>query len=238
MLLVLASRYDESARALVAAWADHPVRLLTPADLSRAGWRYSSCCPQSGTAVIGAQSIPVREISGVLTRLPSVYENDLIDMAAEDRAYAAVEMSAFLLAWLAALRCPVVNRPTPTCLSGPYWRRERWLYEASRAGIPVAAYSRDSRKPESEEDWYALPPGGAEVTVIGDRCVGDVDASLQDQARRMARLAGVELLAVQFTAAERGALVAGAHTWPNLGGIAVRAALLEYLRAARSGVAA
>src|SRR5712691_9521340 len=108
MLVVLASRSDESARALV-AWAGHPVSLLTPADLSRAGWQYRSCCRHVGTAVIHGQVVPVGEIDGVLTRLPSVSENDLTDIAAEDRAYAAVEMSAFLLAWLAGLRCPVVN---------------------------------------------------------------------------------------------------------------------------------
>lgn len=234
MLLVLASRQDESARALVAAWAGHPVRLMTPVDLLRAGWRHWAERPEAGTAVIGGEEIAVSAISGVLTRLPAVGEDDLLEIAAGDRGYAAVEISAFLLAWLTELRCPVLNRPTAASLAGPNWRRERWAREALRIGIPAAPCRRDTRAAECDDAWYAAPAGAAQITVVGDRSIGSADHSLHEQARRLARRADVDLLACTFSGPERGAPLVGAHVWPCLTGAEVRDALLDHFQRGRA----
>src|SRR5579872_3914402 len=124
MLVVLAHRYDQEARELVSHWSASDARLLTSADLSRKGWRHFSDEPTASTAVISGRVVPVDQISGVLTLLTGVFEQELVDIVPSDRSYAAAEMTAFLLCWLSTLKCPVLNRPTPTCLSGPYWRRE------------------------------------------------------------------------------------------------------------------
>src|SRR5262245_49828372 len=144
-VLVVASPRDAVARRLVERWAAHGALRLGPADLSVAGWRhYVGGPPRAGAAaaVAGGRPVETAAISGVLTRLPRVAEADLAHVVAADRAYAAAEMTAFLLSWLAALTCPVLNRPTPGCLSGPSWWPEQWAAAAARVGIPTRPMRR------------------------------------------------------------------------------------------------
>ena len=110
MLVVVASRYDEAARSLVDRWANQEARLLTCEDLSVVGWRYSmsgkdevSSSLLDSTAVVDGQVVAVEEISGVLTRLPCVFEQELLHIVPDDRAYIASEMNAFLISWLSEL---------------------------------------------------------------------------------------------------------------------------------------
>src|SRR5262245_34157967 len=125
MILVLASRSDENARSLVDRWESHGARLLVPECLSVVGWRHRGSARPSSRAVLGGVPVNGAEIRGVLSRLPSVMPSDLLHICAEDRAYVAAEMTAFLVAWLASLPCPVLNRPTPTSLAGPLLRQEQ-----------------------------------------------------------------------------------------------------------------
>src|SRR5229473_654434 len=124
MLVVLAHRYDQEARELVSRWSASGACLLTSADLSCKGWRHSSEESAASTALVSGRVVHVDQISGVLTLLPGVFEEELVDIVPSDRSYVAAEMTAFLLCWLSTLQCPVLNRPTPTCLSGLYWRQE------------------------------------------------------------------------------------------------------------------
>lgn len=102
MLVVVASRYDEIARSLVDCWAKQGARLLTCEDLSVVGWRHSlrgvggdSSPLLDSTAVVDAQVVGVEEISGVLIRLPCVFEQELLHIVPDDRAYvAAVDLLA------------------------------------------------------------------------------------------------------------------------------------------------
>jgi len=110
MLVVVASHYDEAARSLVDRWANQEARLLTCEDLSVVGWRYSmsgkdevSSSLLDSTAVVDGQVVGVEEISGVLTRLPCVFEQELLHIVPDDRAYIASEMNAFLISWLSEL---------------------------------------------------------------------------------------------------------------------------------------
>ncbi len=223
MIVVVASRYDEMAAALAARW---DAALLTPVDLSAPGWRYFAADPGRGTAVAGDRLISNNQITGVLTRLPSISEQELDHVAAEDRAYVAAEMRAFLLAWLSALPCPVVNRPTPDCLCGPAWRTERWLALAGRLGIPVQPVGRDTTV-EFAADWA---DEGAAVTVVGERCFGSVDSSLADHARRLASAAVVALLEVQFSGPQRGSRLVGVRLCPDLSSPEIADAALRCLQ--------
>ena len=54
-----------------------------------------------------------------------------------ERDYAAAEITAFALSWLAAVPGAVRNRPTPTCLAGPSPNPLRAAVVAHRAGLPV-----------------------------------------------------------------------------------------------------
>jgi hypothetical protein len=232
MIIILASRWDPSAEAMAACWAHRPVGVMTPQDLCVSGWRQhlgvgKSARNSSDVAVAQRRLLPQREITGVLTRLPWVTDGEVLEVVAHDRGYVATEMTAFLLFWLSRLRCPVLNRPTPTCLSGPYWRAEKWVHVAARAGIPVQAVRRDTR---SESAPNALPPTmPVAVTVVGRRIFGEAHPELLNQSRRLAELADVALLTVRFAGAERGAAFIGADTFPALDDERFKEAALEYL---------
>ena len=233
MLLVVAGRHDGVAKALVDRWAGHGAALLTADDLSAAGWRHPLGGAQratAATAVAGGRVVAGHAITGVLTRRPYVAEQELGHIVPADRAYVAAEMTAFLLSWLSGLACPVLNRPTASCLAGPNWWPEQWVHLAARLGMPVRPVRRH----------VALGAGGAvaaagpqpiTVTVVGDRCFGPVDAALAAQARRLAGAAGAEMLAVRFSGGEAGADFLGADPWPDVAAPAIADAVLDYLRA-------
>lgn len=229
MLVVVAGRHDEKARDLAERWAPWGAAVLTCEDLSVAGWRHLLDAPEDSEVVIDGQVVAAREISGVLTRLPCVPERELRRIVREDRTYVAAEMTAFLHSWLDGLRCPVLNRPTPTFLTGPGWRHERWIYAAARLGIPVqpVAWRLDYEAEAQEEK--SVPPD-VTVTVVGARCLGTADGALVAQARRLAGAAGADLLAVRFSEAEAGFKLHSADPWVDVSSPEVADAMLEYFR--------
>lgn len=231
MLVITATQQDLVAQALGSLWAVHDAALLTPADLSISGWRDYLNTNKGSTAVVSGQIVAVEEITGVFTRLPCVFEQELDTIVPEDRSYVATEMTAFLLSWLSRLKCPVLNRPTPTSLSGPYWRQERWIYAAAQVGIPVRQLHRQAVLPTVTQ--FELPDlHSVTVTVVGTHCFGAVDDALAIQARRLADLAQVDLLAVQFSSSEPGASFISANVWPDIATNEVADAILAYLQRA------
>ncbi|HXO00195.1 MAG TPA: hypothetical protein VN881_14055 [Candidatus Acidoferrales bacterium] len=227
-LLILASANDETARRLATLWKGDGARLVLPRDLSRPGWKYQPGQVESSVAAVDGELIPARQISGVLTRLGNIAENELIEIASGDREYVAREMSAFLLAWLSALTCPMLNRPGSICLSGPNWRPEQWAHAASQAAIPVVPSRR--RVPYENEPSPASryePP--VTVTVVGKKCFGPKDKFLHDGARRIARRANVELLAVNFVGSGKDARFLSADLWPNISAPDIADAVKEHL---------
>jgi hypothetical protein len=226
-MIILASRYDEMASALAARWESDRVALLTPADLSVCGWRYYAGAPQAGVSVANGQLVRNDQIGGVLTRLRRVDGRELDHVEFEDRAYVASEMNAFLLAWVSALKCPVLNRPSPESLCGPEWRLERWVRFAAGLGVPVQPVQRDSAAcsmPSVDSD--------ALVTVVGGRGFGQVDTSLAGHATRIAAAAGIDLLEVRFTGHERDSRFLNVNLMPDLSNSEVADAVLHYFRGA------
>ena len=233
-LLILASARDEAARQLSMLWESASTRLLLPRDLSRPGWRYQPGQIETSIAVANGELIAAKHISGVLTRLGSVTEDELIEIAPPDRPYAAQEMNAFLVAWLSALRCPVLNRPGPVCLSGPNWRPEQWVHAAAHAGVPVIAARR--RVPDDGEASAALrdaPP--VTVTIVGKKSFGPKDRFLHDYTRRVARCANVEFLAVSFEGSGQNARFLSANLWPNISTPEMAVAVYDHLAARTRG---
>jgi len=237
MLVVVASIWDEAARTLVERWEPYGAGLLTVNDLSRAGWAHYLEAPDRSRAVIGERVVATGDISGILTRLPAVTEQELSEIVPEDRAYAAAEMTAFLTFWLSTLRCPVLNQPSASCLCGPSWRPEQWTLAASRLGLPVVPRRRctppfgggiSAAMDESPLLFADYPTGVVQMTVIGDRCIGAGDGDLARQARLLATAAGVELLAVHFSGSEAGSQFVDAHLWVDISDDAVGESLLHY----------
>jgi hypothetical protein len=226
IVLLLASRRDAPAAALAARAADAGVRLMTPHDLSQEGWTFHLGDPSGMTAVLAGRPLRAAAIAGVVTRLAGVTEDDLPHIAPEDRGYVAAEMNAFLLAWLTSLACPLVNRPTPQCLSGPHWRQERWVIAAERLGIPARPVVRRA----GDGIGPASARAGHVVTVVGSRHFGTDDAVLAQRAYALADAAGVELLAVEFDGPRRDARFVDASLWPDLRDGAIADAVLALVR--------
>jgi hypothetical protein len=198
--------------------------LLSPSDLSVAGWLYPPGRAAS-RAVTGGRQIKSSDIEGVVTRIPWIYEHDLQRLAPEDRAYAAAEMSAFLLAWLSQLRCPVLNQPTPTCLAGPFWRHEKWVHTAAQLGIPVFNAHRDTRG-HGLVDAGPLR-GDVTVDIVGRNCYGEVSATASGFATQLAGAAGVDLLTVRFDCAGPQPRFCAASIWPDITVPQIADALLQ-----------
>jgi len=211
MLVVLAYRYDSAAQALVQRWraAGEEAVLLTCADLARPGWRYVAGNPAAGFADIEGQVIATSAITAVVTRMPAVSEAELGHVHEEDRGYAAAEIQAFLLAWLSSLVCPVLNRPSPSNLGGPWWSLAQWVQRARRLDVaarPVtyrAVFETDGSPGNSRVDGSSIPVDvvGHRAFLAGGREPADSEAALARAAVSLARDAGVELLRVYF---ERG----------------------------------
>lgn len=238
MLVVVAGRNDEEARGLAERWAPWGGAVLTCEDLTTAGWRYRPDGPEVSRAVIDGRPVAASDIAGVLTRLPYVPEGELTRrIAREDRAYAAAEMTAFLRSWLAGLRCPVLNRPTSTCLSAPGWRREQTVFVAAQLGIPVQPVTWRLDPGSGIVEERPGPPDTT-VTVVGARCLGTADGTLAEHARRLAGAAGVDLLAVRFDETEAGFELHGVDPWADISSPEVADAVLEhFLVSGRSNAA-
>jgi hypothetical protein len=231
MIVVLAHDRDAPAHRLVEIWSAHGARLMTPADLSRPGWTHYLGDPGREVAVVSGQAVPVESFTGVVTRIPGITPDDLPHVVEDDRPYVAAEMTAFLTAWLSSLPCPVINRPATNSLMGAPHASEGWAALAARAGLRLPWTRRVFPSP-AEIVW---PTDAVTVSVLGDRCFGDVDPALAAQACRLGAAAGVELLAVMFSHPRADAAFLGAHLWPDVASAALAAALLARLVRAAPG---
>jgi hypothetical protein len=220
VLVVVASDQDSTAQVVVSRWAGLDAAQLSPRDLTRPGWIYDPDRPMDGAAVINGRLVNVRSIDAVVTRLSWVTPRDVSsEIAALDREYAASEISAFLLAWLTSLSCPVVNRPTPRCLAGPHRRPQEWVHTAAQLGIRVRPWRL------SEQPLADLPS----VSVVAKTCFGEMDDLLKQQAARLAEAAGATLLNVYFSSPLADAEFVSADMWPDLSQPPVAEALRVHL---------
>lgn len=240
-VVVVANAHDDAAARWCGTHAHLGLVRMTPADLSRPGWVFRPADPQTSTIVADGRIMPSKAVSAVITRMARVEPSDLPHITDEDRDYVGAEMTALLLAWLAQLRCPVYNRPTPQCLAGPAWRAERWARTALALGIPTNPTERDTRTASAHrcQTASAMPSRGerleknvATVSVIGDRAIGAHDPMEAQGALALARAAGADLLAVDFRRADSGLRFVGAHPWPDLDDREVAAELETLVRVA------
>jgi len=226
MIAVVASAYDVRARRIVAHWGIQSATMLTAADLCMPGWRLSVPLAPPLTAVIGGRTVPAEQICGILTLRPCVFPEELESIQSVHRKYVAAEVNAFLLAWLTAQSCPVLNRPTACCLAGPNWRSEQWTRAAAQLGIPAQV-----RRCIPHEKAVPIARESLEVIVVGDQCFGCEDPMLRDTTLKLAQVAGVELLSVHFSA-DRSRFLS-ASVWPSLRDPAVLDAVRQRLESPR-----
>lgn len=246
MIAVVAARSDAGARALVQRWPRRAAALLTTRDLATNGWRVDDGDPDRSSVVVGGERIAQSQLRGVVTRLPAVTASELPMIAAQDRTYAATEMTAFLSYWLSSLTCPVLNRPGPAGLCAPGWRTEQWVLTAHRLGIPVRAVHRDvgvfsagaetrdiTGEPSAAADLREADDTGAvgeavRVTVVGEQCLGADDESMRRHARALAAAADVAMLSVLFEDTGSSVRFVDAHPWADGHDLQVAAAIFDF----------
>ncbi len=230
MLVVVASRHDPGACEIVQRWERWGAALLGCEDLSVPGWRYSPSNRAASRAVVSGRVVPDKSIRGVLLRRPLILEQELMHIAPADREFVAAEMSAFLLAWLSELPCPVLNRPQGASLCGPNWRPQQWAHMAAKAGFhvdPARCQIPADAKAEGEENLPAAQP--VKAVVVGDRCLGDVSDAQAAAAIKLAAAAGVALLAVWLVPSKRRSRFVAANPMPDLNDSCVADAVCDYL---------
>lgn len=186
MILVVGSALDSATRDLVRAWSGSGALLLSAEDLCTSGWEFSPLAAGAGFFVAEGAKRAVAGVRGVIVRRPAVTAEELPWIAADDRRYVAAEINAFLVAWLAALPCVVLNRPTPTSLCGPAWSQSHWRIAAARGGLRWSVGDGES----------AL----VDVVVCGDAQQGAASDEQRRAGRALAQLSGTELLGVRFRA--------------------------------------
>lgn len=210
-IVLLMSGFDASRDIFLSLSDTFDLRIMTPVNLSEAGWFYGDTDWNSDIS-INNEIIHEEDIDGVITRLGAVTERELPHIREEDRSYAAAEMNAFLTAWLSALNCPVRNRPTATCLSGPNLSQIEWVSLVAKMSIPVASLSE--KISFHKQNNHNKQKHGISVTVIGEHSVGEADPVLHEYAKKIASLCGVDFIQVVFTHAEKTAKFVTASIWP------------------------
>ncbi len=195
MIIVLGSRHDPAAVGLVEAW--HGAALCSAEDLGRPGWRLRSGCTKDLRWVVDGRVVPDRDITGVCVRRTTVYPEELSAVHAADRAYAAAECTALLVALLAATRARVVNPVREGALADAALRPERWLQMAGRLGIPVRPVRASSHSPGRRSRV------GHVVTVLREHVWGSPSDELSKAARELVKTAGMVYGRVAFDERKR-----------------------------------
>ena len=240
-VVVLAPSHDRGAvavaRAAAARRSAGAVQLVTPSALAGArGWTHAIDAQGAvtGDVVLRSGTVLAPDAIGcVLNRCFDVTAPAFARAQPRERDYAAAEMHALVVSWLAGLGRPVINR-AETMLGST--SRRQWLMRAIAAGIPVVrdvvATSaslvprelRDrvtirgpwpdtrlvARQPVEAGD--AVVPPFVDVLVAGDRIHGKLPASLARRCVELARGAGYALLQLSFAA--RGAQLRLAYVDP------------------------
>jgi hypothetical protein len=138
------------------------------------------------------------EVGGVLNRMLSVPPPEALQPS--DRDYVAEELGAAVAAWFAALPCPVLNRPTPTLLCGPWRPPAHWRWLAAQVGLAALPW----RLASWDEPDFPEPFERRHVLVVGDEVTGPVPNRLDEGCVALAQAGDATLLGVTFARDESG----------------------------------
>lgn len=194
MHLVLCEPSDASAlwawRALRARGLE--VELVTSAALAApARWEHRIEDGRATTRVdlADGRRIDSRELTGVLNRLVTAPRPPAAAVPG-DRAYAQQELWALWISWLAGLPEPMLGRPGPQGLCGPWLHDSQWTLLAARAGLRTAAWRGEGA---------AATAAAATLLVVAGAVLGrPAPAEVVAGAQALARAAGCSVLGVSF----------------------------------------
>ncbi|HEX8620830.1 MAG TPA: hypothetical protein VF718_02595 [Allosphingosinicella sp.] len=196
MIVVVGSRHDPVAAALVREWPDSA--LCRAEDITAPGWL---CRNDHGPLrwVVEGQAVQDDEVTGIFVRRCAFYPEEFLSTHREDRVFLAAEAQAFLGFVLSRTRATVANPPRDGALGGEGLGFEHWMPAAVREGLPIRPFRlaggrRRLARPER-------PPLAVEV--VGDEAFGDAPAGLKDAATRLARALGLVWAAFLFDGRRR-----------------------------------
>jgi hypothetical protein len=228
MILIIAEPTDVAAhwlRPRLSARLSLPVAIVTPTQLvcsRHMSHRLSTRSTSSRFILANGAAVESSALAAVVNRLGALPTDHLARASPRERTYARDELYAFLLGWLASLECPVVNRPEPSFLGGPWYPPREALQMAALAGLPCSAQrlTVDMVEPtsgEAQHSWF----------VVDGQTVGPLlPATLRDGLLRFAALWGGRIVQVDFmSSAGELEFVAGSSlvNYPVGGDLLVRA---------------
>jgi hypothetical protein len=144
MIVIVGSRHDKVAAALVKAWPD--AALCSAEDLTRSGWIWHLNRTGLSRWVIGGEIVADEDITGVFVRRSAMYPEEFLSTHPDDRSYLAAETHAFLIFVLAATRALVATPVADGALGDEAIRPERWMPMARQAGLSVAPIRLSSNR--------------------------------------------------------------------------------------------
>lgn len=177
MIVVLGSRHDPVAAALLERWPD--AALCSAEDLTTPGWIWSAPLGDR-TWVVSGQTVVDEEVTGVFVRRSSVLPAELLGIHPEDRAYVAAEVQAFLVYVLATTGATVAAPVRDGGLGDEALRPELWMPAATIAGLGVVPL----RLGRAAQGRRALRTRSVEV--VGDEVVGDAGRRTAASVRALA----------------------------------------------------
>lgn len=197
-ILVLAEAQDAPALWLAGrlrAREGPAVEVVTPLQLvcsPRLVHRLSTEAGGFEFRLVDGRVLGTADVEAVVNRLVTVPTQHLQRATPVDRTYAAGELHAFLLGWLGALTCPVLNPPAPDFLVGPWRPPLEVAHLAAQAGLPFVP-------PPTDATPIQAPASGGSSFVLDGQVLGAArPAPLRDGLLRFASLWGARLVQVDF----------------------------------------
>jgi len=167
LFVIIGAAGDECAERVAGSLRDAGLEvvlsadpLVDPYDLT---WRLGSSPPEDEISW-GTRAASPREIAGVLVRgARALVEPD--EWTEKDSAYVQSERHAALIAWLSALPCTVINRPSPEYWFRPARSFPEWSAILTGCGLPTAAICVTNQI-EAAHDWAGRWAGCATYAPI------------------------------------------------------------------------
>ena len=228
MILVACSVVDDAAAKLaeeIRGFAAASVLTCRELALLKCAIR----CPEVTASVItvDGRSVTANELRGVVNLLPAIFPDELYFYGETEREYQAAEFHALLTYFLAALPCPVVNRPTAMSLTGPYLGRTAWYHVAKNVGVPVAEVRLNSEEWGKSGEAIGEP---TEIVCLQGEVLRADGSTAAEYAAKIAAAARVEYLRATFVPGNREPALFSVSTVPNLRDAATRNGLLQLCR--------
>lgn len=188
-----------------------PLELVTDRDLAGATWdhRVDGSGVRTRVTLADGRSIDSDRVTGALNRFFALPPRLLADVEPADFEYAAGEMSALVVSWLAGLGRRAINPSGTRGLAGAWRSSAEWAALAAEAGMPASPVVIGEEPRYAPDGWHAWPPLAMvpeDVIVVGRavfarRRLGE---RLRLACHRLAELSETPLLGLRFATDVRG----------------------------------